>query len=65
MNSTTRDPSPLRDDDGMGRGVPASAQAEPYDVYWVESARRAFLKRWHDDRGDAIDTATQVYGEPR
>jgi len=56
-------PRPLapqaRAGDGRDVGSP-DVSADPYDVYWVDAARRAFTRHWHEDH-DAIDTATECY----
>ena len=61
MTSIVRNATSLCDDDGRGLFVPDTVPAEPFDTYWVEAARKAFLRRWHDEHGDAIDTATEIY----
>ena len=61
MTSIVRNATSLCDDDALCQSVPDLAQGEPFDTYWVEAARKAFLRRWADEHGDAIDTATEVY----
>ena len=59
MTSIVRNATSLCDDDALCQSVPDLAQGEP--IWWVELARREFARRWHDEHGDAIDTATEVY----
>lgn len=52
---------------------PEEVPADPF-AYLAEKCRKEFLRAWHDEHGaaptghvrqtdDAIDTATEVYGE--
>lgn len=46
---------------GDDRGV--FTRSAPVEPYWAELARQEFCRRWHEENGDAIDTATEVYGK--
>jgi len=52
--------APKRDDD---RGAVDQPTAAPVEPLWLEEARKAFLRRYHDEHGDDYESSTQVYGE--
>ena len=60
MTSIVRNATSLCDDDALCQSVPDLAQGEPF-AYLAEKCRREFLRAWHEQNGDAIDTATEVY----
>ena len=51
--------APKRDDD-RGVSFPPTATVEPY---WLEEARKAFLRRYYDENGDDYEASNNVYGD--
>ncbi|MDE2099576.1 MAG: hypothetical protein KGL39_20155 [Patescibacteria group bacterium] len=36
--------------------------AAPVNPNWLEEARRAFARRWHDENADDFENSPNVYG---
>lgn len=59
MNFAARSTPLERDGDDRGIPVPRDAPVEPS---WIEEARKAFAKRFHDEHGDDYENSPNVYG---
>lgn len=61
MTSIAPIPS-TRDEGRDGMASPSPVPADPFS-FLAEKCRKEFCRRWQEDNGDAIDTATLAYGE--
>ena len=53
-------PPQAHGDDRRDKAIPACVPADPFAVL-AEKCRQQFLRDWHEQNSDAIDTTKEVY----